>query len=164
MKIRYQRKPGCPVAQVLLLVLLVVWATHGAQAQVPVNDRQSDSIYVDLESGHDSENLDAVSQSVPPGLLVNRTGELVRRANASGSYSRDIDNHMYEVDIRPYVWYNRVDGAHFGLDRMVESSRYFKVGGGVGWNSALSGRDRWTWHATARLKSTGRTALFLKGQ
>ncbi len=164
MNMRYQRKPGCTVAQVLLLVLLAGWATYGAQAQDPVIDRQSEDIHVDLESGHDSENQDAVSKSVPSELLVNRVGKLVRRASASGGYGRDIDNPVYNVDIRPYFWYNRVDGAHFGLDRMVESSRYFKVGGGVGWNSALSGRDRWTWHATARLKSTGRTAVFVKGQ
>ena len=164
MKMRYEAKPSWPVAKALVLFLLTAWAAHGAQAQMPAPDHQGDSTHVDLESGYATASLEAVSQSDAPDLPVHRVGILARQVSASGKYRRDIDESHYQVDILPYAWYNRVDGAHLGLDRMVESSRYFKVGGGVGWSSGLKGGDRWTWHASARLKSAGENSVFLKGQ
>lgn len=164
MKTRYESEPSCPVAKALVLFLLTVWAAQGAQAQVPVPDHQGDSTYVDPESGYVSASPEAVGQSDSRDMPASRVGMLARQVSASGKYSRDIDESHYEVDILPYAWYNRVDGAHLGVDRMVESSRYFRVGGGVGWSSGLTGGDRWTWHASARLKSTGKNSVFLKGQ
>ena len=73
------------------------------------------------------------------------------------------DKRIHYVDFEPNLWYNRVDGIHLGLDRVASPTRFLRIGLGGGWNSALSGSDRWTWRAMARLHSVGTTAVFLQG-
>ncbi len=66
--------------------------------------------------------------------------------------------------IQPSIWYNRVEGMHLGWHTSYDAGQYVTLGGGAGWNSGLSGSDRWAWHVSAGIESSGETSGFVEGQ
>ena len=160
MKTRFNSFLYCKWAGCLLL-MVGLCAPQRARAQDADRSSPGDSAHVqpDMEPAASTEE-----RATGPAALVSRVGVLADRAVMAAGRMGDPERSYYEVNFQPFIWYNRVDGLHLGLDRIVESSRYSTVGGGAGWNSSLSGRDRWTWHAMAQLHSVGRTSVFVRGQ
>jgi len=114
--------------------------------------------------GADAQRSPNTSGEVVDSEDANRQELRCRLMDRHPSRACGDESRIYYVGFQPHLWYNRVDGLHLGLDRTVQSSRYFKLGGGAGWNSALSGRERWTWNVRVRLQSVGKTSGFMQGQ
>ncbi len=66
--------------------------------------------------------------------------------------------------VHPGIRYNRVEGLHLGLRAVPDIGQYVTLDGGAGWNSGLSERDRWAWHASMGVRSKGRTSFFGEGR
>ena len=94
------------------------------------------------------------------------TGPLARlmRTRESAA-SAGIDWGLPEnLHLAPSLWYNRVDAFHGGLRATIEVGKHVRFGGGGGWSSGPTGKDRWSYHGTARLTTAGAPELFVEGR
>lgn len=70
-------------------------------------------------------------------------------AQASGEYLGGVD---IERELRPRLWYNRVEGLHAGASFALDVEDRFRIGGEGGYNTSAASPLAWTYGAQARLR------------
>lgn len=83
-------------------------------------------------------------------------------ASASGEGGSRFD---LPFDLKPMLWYNRVDELHAGLNATAEVGGMLTLTGGGGYSTGLDGAEAWSYQARARVEAgrPWRRLLFVEG-
>lgn len=98
----------------------------------------------------------------PTGTLA-RFVDMDEDEDNNSSNRRGIDLPDF-MEVKPDLWFNRVDAFHGGLGLIFTIKNRFDIGGGGGYSSGLSGDDQWSYYGLARLELGQDEEFFLSGR
>lgn len=100
---------------------------------------------------------------MPTGLLARFVDMDADSDNDGSSASAGMgggNDFLAGVDFSPELWYNRVDGAHGGLEASIDLTEALTLSAGGGYNSGLSDAEQWSYQGGVRIETGDATEYF----
>ncbi len=120
-------------------------------AIVPLTPRETVA-YVSIDSTYTFRK--AYRPQGALGRAVNRLAEVQERRDTiqdSISAFRESFSFISKYQLRPYIWYNRVDALHLGMRAKKEFSDLFEAQVRGGFNTGQRGKSRYSYQGSLRL-------------